>query len=260
MRNHRTYFLLHTFCWSSISSGLALHTAARNRVSHLPSSSNARCYNDGTRLKSKPDLHDDAEATSSDSSLRSFSRRSFTSGFALSLCSSVTATTIQPASASELGSMITKAVTTSDIGISVRKSVVKGAQMMDRIDGQWEKFSDDYGLGTARFNQGGRPKAKKIPPLKPLNVELANKLLELSDESFMEKSGISPNMLSMRISKVDNAVRKSFERSGIDFSGEMSGSIFNYSCYIHFKAYCDVIMPMNATMGWNKKGFEKLLG
>lgn len=67
-------------------------------------------------------------------------------------------------------------------------------------------------------------------------------------------------MLSMQITKVDNSVRKSFERSGIDFSGEMSASIFNYNCYIHFKAYCDIILSMNASMGWNKKGFEKLLG
>jgi len=270
MWNHRIYFLLHAIiCWSSISSGVALHTAANCRVCHLPPS-NSHCFNEETRLKSKLELHDDdddgeASFISGSSRHSSFSRRSFTSGLAISVCSSVAAaatatTTIQPASASELGAMITKAVTTSDLGISVRKSVVKGAQMMDRIDGQWEKFSDDYGLGTARFNQGGRPKAKKIPPLKPLSVELANKLFELSDEAFIEKSGVTPNMLSMQISKVDNSVRKSFERSGIDFSGEMSASIFNYNCYIHFKAYCDIIMSMNASMGWNKKGFEKLLG
>lgn len=74
----------------------------------------------------------------------------------------------------------------------------------------------------------------------------------------MEQSRISPNLLSLQINKVDNAVRKSFERSGIDFSDEMSGSIFNYYCYTHFKAYCDIIVSMK--IGWNKKAFENILG
>jgi hypothetical protein len=200
-------------------------------------------------------LHDEEETSLLPSDLSSCSRRLFTSTLAISLVS-VAAT--KPACASELGAMITKAVTTSDLGISVRKSVVKGAQMMDRIDGQWEKFSDDYGLGAARLSQGGRPQPRNIPPLKPLNVEMAKKLLDLSDESFMEQSGISPNLLSLQINKVDNAVRKSFERSGIDFSDEMTGSIFNYYCYIHFKAYCDIIVSMK--IGWNKKAFENILG
>ena len=47
------------------------------------------------------------------------------------------------ANAGEVGARITKAVTTSDLGISVRTSVVKGAQLADKIDGQWEKRSEE---------------------------------------------------------------------------------------------------------------------
>lgn len=256
MCNQRNFLFLHLIIFWGISSCLAFYTCAtRDRLCHLPLNSryNRRCQLFISR-QSKHDLNDD-EGEKPFLSESLCSRRSFTSILAIT-SSSVFIT--KPASASELGSMITKAVTTSDLGISVRKSVVKGAQIMDRIDGQWEKFSDDYGLGAARYSQGGRPKPRKVPPMKPLNIDIAKKLLDLSDESFLEQSGITPNLLSLQISKVDNAVRTSFERSGIDFSGEMSGSIFNYYCYIHFKAYCDIIMSMK--ISWNKKAFEKRLG
>ena len=82
--------------------------------------------------------------------------------------------------AGEVGARITKAVTTSDLGISVRTSVVKGAQMMDKVDGQWERFSDKYGLGAERSKQGKRPTPKVIPELLPLDTASAIKLLEIS--------------------------------------------------------------------------------
>jgi len=205
--------------------------------------------------QAKLDSHKEEESSIFFCDDRHVCRRSFLSVASLSIASLSVA---QSAHASELGAIITKAVTTSDLGISIRKSVVKGAQIMDQIDGKWEKFSDDYGLGAARFRQGGRPEPRIVPQLKSLNIEMANTLLEISDESFSEISGISPNVVRNQIEKVDRTVKKSFERSGIDFSGEMSGDIFNYCCYIHFKAYCDIIMDMN--LNWNRKAFEKHLG
>ena len=32
----------------------------------------------------------------------------------------------------------------------IRKSVVRGAQLIDKVNGQWEQFSDDFGLGSER--------------------------------------------------------------------------------------------------------------
>lgn len=84
--------------------------------------------------------------------------------------------------AGEVGARITKAVTTSDLGIAVRESVVRGAQTMDKVDGQWEQFSDKFGLGAARKQQDGKPVPKEIPDLKPLDVELARRVLETSDQ------------------------------------------------------------------------------
>eukprot|EP00978_Attheya_sp_CCMP212_P043184 scaffold277581_cov28-Attheya_sp.AAC.1 len=54
----------------------------------------------------------------------------------------------QISSAGEVGARLNAAVTQSDLGVSVRRSVVRGAQVMDKLDGQWEKFSDEFGLGA----------------------------------------------------------------------------------------------------------------
>lgn len=163
-----------------------------------------------------------------------------------------------PSSAGEVGAMITKAVTQSDLGIQVRKSVVRGAQIMDKIDGQWEKFSDDNHLGAQRFNQQDRPKPREVPDLQPLNVPLANKILEISDQTFLDLSGISSNTLESQIQKVDDLVRKSFYRAGLQFDTDMNAKEFNYYCYIHFKAYCDIVK--DKTLSFNVKSFETALG
>ena len=92
-----------------------------------------------------------------------------------------TAVTPDPASAGEVGAKINAAVTQSDLGISVRRSVVRGAQVMDKIDGEWEKFSDKFGLGEERSKQSAKPKPKIIPGRLPLNAKIAQDLLTASD-------------------------------------------------------------------------------
>jgi hypothetical protein len=169
---------------------------------------------------------------------------------------------VEPSYAGEVGAKITKAVTQSDLGISVRRSVVKGAQIIDKIDGKWEKFSDDYGLGAERFKQQPRPRPKEIPDPLPINVEIAKKVLSLADEVFIETLG-SPGInidLPLQINKVDNLVRKSFERSGLnlDEGTELTAQRFNYYCYTHFKAMCDIVVENK--LPFNRKQFENKLG
>ena len=164
----------------------------------------------------------------------------------------------QPSFAGEVGARITKAVTTSDLGISVRRSVVKGAQIIDSLDGKWEKFSDDNGLGAARFNQEGRPTPRVVQDLRPLNVGMAKNILKLSDDSFIEITKISQSDLDSQLERVESTVRKSYERSGIDLSREMTSKEFDYFCYVHFKAYCDLIVGRK--LSFNRKSFENALG
>jgi hypothetical protein len=37
-----------------------------------------------------------------------------------------------------------------DVTRQVRTSVIRGAQLIDKVDGQWERFSDNLGLGQKR--------------------------------------------------------------------------------------------------------------
>lgn len=161
--------------------------------------------------------------------------------------------------AGEVGARITKAVTTSDLGISVRTSVVKGAQMMDKVDGQWERFSDKYGLGAERSKQGKRPTPKVIPELLPLDTASAKKLLEISDTTFISLTGISKTVLQEKIEKVAGLTRVSFERAGVVFGQQTennnnnnlldftNASQLNFVVYAHFKAYSDLFMMLQET-------------
>ena len=58
----------------------------------------------------------------------------------------------QPAFAGEVGARITKAVTQSDLGVSVRRSVVKGAQVIDSLDGKWEQFSGGFRISEMKIS------------------------------------------------------------------------------------------------------------
>lgn len=169
----------------------------------------------------------------------------------------------EPSNAGEVGARINKAVTQSDLGISVRRSVVKGAQVIDSLDGKWEKFSDDNGLGSQRFKQQPRPKPREIPDPLALNKEVAEYVLASSREAFLEtidSKSVTNESLQSQVQKVDNLVRKSFERSGLDLADgtELTAQKFNYFCYINFKAICDIIIENK--LSFNRKQFESILG
>ena len=51
----------------------------------------------------------------------------------------------------------------------IRKTVVRGAQAIDKIDSRWERFSDDFGLGDKRnqpkrnvIDAGGNERSKQV--------------------------------------------------------------------------------------------------
>jgi hypothetical protein len=169
------------------------------------------------------------------------------------------------AQAGEVGARINAAVTKSDLGISVRRSVVRGAQIMDGIDGQWEQFSDRFRLGANRAGQADKPPPKNIPPLKPLDSQLAAKLVELSDETFVSLSKVSSKDLEAQIRKVVATVAPSFERSGlqiqaIDAETPRNGEEFNFLCYAHYKAYTDLIIDQKLDFRRFQSDYERSMG
>ncbi|KAI2501168.1 hypothetical protein MHU86_13314 [Fragilaria crotonensis] len=169
-----------------------------------------------------------------------------------------------PSSAGEIGSRITQAITTSDLGVSVRRSVVKGAQTMDTLDKRWEGFSDRFSLGSERSKQGGRPKPKVIPPLLPLDKDVANKILETCDAVFSDVTGISISAVKREIDKVSALVKPSFQRSGADLETfdtiVETGDQFNFASYVHFKAYSNLIVEKKIDFRNFRREFERQCG
>jgi hypothetical protein len=167
-----------------------------------------------------------------------------------------------PAHAGPLGAMITKAVTTSELGVSVRQSVVRGAQLMDQLDGQWEQFSDTHGLGTERSKQADRPSTKSIPPLKSLDTKIAKELLQTCDEVFAEVTGISSSQLQRKLENMKEKVQPSFQRSAVgSLAGDLvSAEQLNYLSYAHFRTYADMLLEYKTDFVPFRKAFEQKMG
>ena len=68
--------------------------------------------------------------------------------------------------------------------------------------------------------------------------------------------------LDQKIEKIDGLVRKSFERAGLTFGDEkneiITAEMFNYYSYLHFKAYCDILIERNVK--FNRKELEFAIG
>lgn len=168
----------------------------------------------------------------------------------------------QVASASPVG----EAVTQSGLGVSVRRSVVRGAQKFDSLDGQWEQFSDRFGLGTERSKRDALPPPKVIPDPQPLDSATAIKILDATDQVFVQLTNIRPVDLSNQIEKVASTVQASFKRSGMSVkdmqssSHPVTGEQFNFAVYTRFKAYSDLVIERKVDFPSFRRDFEKQVG
>ena len=180
----------------------------------------------------------------------------------------------QPSSAGEVGARINAAVTRSDVGISVRRSVVKGAQVIDNLDGKWERMSDRLNLGAERSKRDARPPPRDVPDPLPLNSETALAMLAAADASFLSIVPVGREALRKQIDKVDSLVRNTFERAGLDLARnslehagmdldegkKVDADIFNYLAYVHFKAYGDILIEREDNFKKFRSKFEADLG
>lgn len=165
--------------------------------------------------------------------------------------------------AGEGGAKITAAVTQSDLGQSVRRSVVKGAQVMDQLDQKAELFSDRFNLGAERSKRPGKPEPKVIPEPKPLDTRLAMRILEIQDQVFCSEANIDLKVLQTRIDSVWQKTRPAFERSGARLSEQgrmINAADFNFCSYTHFKSYLDLILERDISFPVFKKNFDRRLG
>lgn len=170
------------------------------------------------------------------------------------------------ARAGELAESITQAITQSELGKSVRRSVVRGSQFVDSVDEQWENFSDRFGLGAARKQQPPFPTKPTLDPLQPLDAVVATSFLSMADEAFSRLTLTSVTDLQKQIRRVRETVAPAFLRSGLNPTDVeenglvMTAQQFNFLCYCHFKAFSDIIIGRKIDFGTFREQFEKLVG
>jgi hypothetical protein len=173
-----------------------------------------------------------------------------------------------PSVAGELGTKITAAVTQSELGQSVRRSVVQGAQVMDQLDSKLESFADRFQLGAERSQRPDRPLPKVIPPAQPLDVAMATQVLTLQDRIFCFEAKIDATALQSRVNAIDQKARPAYERSGLLLSASTGAAAplsqaadFNYLSYIHYKAYVDLLLDKEdiVTFPSFQKNFDRKL-
>lgn len=124
------------------------------------------------------------------------------------------------------------AVTQSELGKSVRGSVVGGAKMVDRLDLKWERFSDslrdeskcDPRTNRRMFDNGKRRDGTPIgnpvlgalctpEPLKDLDEATAKVVLDLGNEAAMITWKVDPGTLQKKQEQVQKLVGPAFSRA-----------------------------------------------
>mmetsp|Transcript_36030 Transcript_36030/g.84132 ORF Transcript_36030/g.84132 Transcript_36030/m.84132 type:complete len:529 (-) Transcript_36030:61-1647(-) len=172
-------------------------------------------------------------------------------------------------------SKVNAAVTQSDLGVAVRRSIVRGAQRIDQADGEWEKFSDRFGLGTERSKRDARPKERNLPEPLPLDISVCLKILDAADRVFLSLVPFM-NVEEFRsmLAETDETYRKSFERSsGFVYGDDLDqsslaktteskvvSSWFNFICYVHFKTYVDILIKKKVDFKSFYNSFKQQLG
>ncbi|KAL7533936.1 hypothetical protein ACHAXR_005536 [Thalassiosira sp. AJA248-18] len=160
----------------------------------------------------------------------------------------------------------------------IRTSVVRGAQLIDKADGRWERFSDDLGLGSERnqpkrnvIDAGGNERSKKVVRSDVvvderdlvLDEMFAFGLLQECDEAFLSclnsqqsQTSVSKGGLNTQIEQTKQLVRKSFFSSSTPTSAEE----FNFECYTHFKVFNEVLINKKVLFPPFQREFESLIG
>mmetsp|Transcript_27919 Transcript_27919/g.51475 ORF Transcript_27919/g.51475 Transcript_27919/m.51475 type:complete len:384 (+) Transcript_27919:69-1220(+) len=151
------------------------------------------------------------------------------------------------------------AVTDSQIGRAFRKSVVQSAQVVDKLDGGWERFSDslrdkskcDKNTGRRLYDNGTRKDGTPIgspglgelcapEPLSPLDVGVKDSVLAAAVKSALIASGDKggTDTLLKAIQESKDLVRPSFERSMKNSvsEDEKNRGLFKFELYSTLRA------------------------
>jgi hypothetical protein len=165
-------------------------------------------------------------------------------------------------------------VTQSNLGQSVRRSIVGGAQFADRLDLKWERFSDslreqnkcDPVTNRRLFDNGKRRDGTSIGnpvlgalcdpvPLKKLDNGVVNVVLTLAEQAAVDVLGKDSVLLRERVGQVKQLVGPSFSRAAEQKATTLSQEEslektkrlnFNMDIYATMRAYGEVLNQKKA--------------
>ena len=145
------------------------------------------------------------------------------------------------------------AVTDSNLGQAFRKSIVQGAQVADKLDAKWERFSDnlrdkgrcDPATGRRLYDNGTRKDGTPIgnpglgelcspDPIQPLDMDMTQTIINLAVKSaLVASSGGSADELNKLIQQNKELVKPSFDRSlkGMNTEDEKNRGIYKFELY-----------------------------
>ena len=196
-------------------------------------------------------------------------RRSILSGLASAAFTAAAACAPLPASASP-STLVSAtddidgiaAVTRSSLGTSIRKATVRSAQIADKLDEGWERFSDslrdenkcDPNTGRRLYDNGFRKDGSRVgnpvlgglckpEPLLPLNDALANAVLESAEDALAGILGVGKDVIKQKIESVDNLVGPSFARAqDASSEDEQKRNSYNRKIYSTMRAFGDLLL------------------
>lgn len=154
------------------------------------------------------------------------------------------------------------AVTRSSLGTSIRKATVRSAQIADKLDEGWERFSDslrdenkcDPNTGRRMFDNGVRKDGSRIgnpvlgglcepEPLLPLRDAMAATVLESAEDALAGILGIGKDAIKQQVANVDRLVGPSFVRAqDASSEDERKRSGYNRKVYSTMRAYGDFLL------------------
>lgn len=151
-------------------------------------------------------------------------------------------------------------VTDSSLGKAFRRSIVRGAQVADKLDEKWERLSDsmrdkskcDSNTGRRLYDNGVRKDGTPIGnpglgalcqpvELLPLDDAFAKKILDTAIKSTLLVANINEDYLLKAIQDTKDLVRPSFDRSMVGSDEEKRKKTFNFELYSTLRSITKIL-------------------
>lgn len=151
-------------------------------------------------------------------------------------------------------------VTDSSLGKAFRRSIVRGAQVADKLDEKWERLSDsmrdkskcDSNTGRRLYDNGVRKDGTPIGnpglgalcqpvELLPLEDAFAKKILDTAIKSTLLVANINEDYLLKAIQDTKDLVRPSFDRSMVGSDEEKRKKTFNFELYSTLRSITKIL-------------------